>query len=398
MDGNGGAVSFELIKTCAQSGARLGRVHTPHGSFDTPVFMPVGTLATVKCVSPEELDAAGARIILANTYHLSLRPGEDIVRDAGGLHRFMHWDGPILTDSGGFQVFSLKDIRGITEEGVAFRSHIDGSPANITPERAIDIQHALGADIIMAFDECVRLPAEYEYVENSVERTARWARRCKERHIGGGSGGRDGGGGGRGPRSGLFGIVQGGVYEDLRKRSAEQITGIGFSGYAIGGLSVGESVSEMLAILDCTCPELPADKPRYLMGAGSPDYLIEGVLRGIDMFDCVLPTRMARNGGAMTSEGRLIVRDQACAKDYSPIDPLCGCYTCRNYSRAYVRHLLKSGETLGIRLMTIHNLSYLLDLMKSIRQAIINDEFLSFRENFYKKFIDADGQPPRRIW
>lgn len=381
-------VHFELIKTCAQSGARLGRVHTPHGVFDTPSFMPVGTQATVKCVSPEELDAAGAQILLANTYHLSLRPGEDVVRDAGGLHRFMNWDRPILTDSGGFQVFSLKGAREISEEGVSFRSHIDGSPMTITPERAIDIQHALAADIIMAFDECVQLPAEYNYVKDSVDRTARWAKRCKDRHENSG----------RASQSGLFGIVQGGVYEDLRIKSAGQITALDFPGYAIGGLSVGEGADEMYRVLECTCPVLPANKPRYLMGVGSPDYLIEGVLRGVDMFDCVLPTRMARNGTVMTSEGRLIIRDVGFARDYEPIDPRCGCYACKNFSRAYIRHLIKAGEVFGIRLTTIHNLNFLLDLMKKVRQAIINDNFLSFRDDFYKSFNGADGLPVRRIW
>ena len=381
-------VEFELLKACAVSGARLGRVRTPHGSFDTPAFMPVGTQATVKCVSPEELDAAGAQILLANTYHLSLRPGEGIVREAGGLHRFMHWDRPILTDSGGFQVFSLKDIRGISEDGVMFRSHIDGSAMGITPERAIDIQNALGADIIMAFDECVQLPAEYGYVRESIDRTARWAERCKLRHEASGCA----------ERQALFGIVQGGVYKDLRVRSAAQIVGIGFPGYAIGGLSVGEGAEEMYGVLECACPCLPADKPRYLMGVGSPDYIIEGVMRGIDMFDCVLPTRMARNGTVMTSEGRLIVRDSKYARDYGPLDPLCGCYACRNFTRAYVRHLLKAGEVFGIRLTTIHNLYYLLDLMNKIRQAIINDGFMMFREEFYAKFAGADGRPARRIW
>ena len=350
--------------------------------------MPVGTQATVKCVSPEELKDAKAEIILANAYHLSIRPGADIVREAGGLHDFMNWDGPILTDSGGFQIFSLKDIRGITEAGVAFRSHIDGSPIAITPERSMDIQQALGADIIMTFDECVRLPASYEYVKESTDRTARWAGRCKERFTSGG----------QAAMQGLFGIVQGGMYGDLRKRSAEQITEIGFSGYAIGGLSVGESAAEMFGMLEYTCPLLPTGKPRYLMGVGSPDYIFEGVSRGIDMFDCVLPTRMARNGSAMTSGGRLIVRDQKCAGDYNPIDPLCECYTCRNYSRAYIRHLLKAGEVLGIRLMTIHNIYYLADLMKKIRQAIINDEFPAFREDFYDSFKQADGQLPKKIW
>jgi queuine tRNA-ribosyltransferase len=380
--------SFELIKTCARSGARLGVVHTRSGSFETPAFMPVGTQAAVKTVSPEELEAAGARIILANTYHLMLRPGGDVVRDAGGLHRFMNWNRPILTDSGGFQVFSLKEARGISEEGVVFRSHIDGSARGITPESAIDIQHELGADIIMAFDECVQLPAPHEYVAESIDRTARWAKRCKERHYDSAFA----------SRSALFGIVQGGVYEDLRKKSAEQITGVGFPGYAIGGLSVGESAGEMLGVLDYTCPALPADKPRYLMGVGSPDLLIEGALRGIDMFDCVLPTRMARNGTVMTSEGRLIIRDNKFSRDYEPIDRKCGCYACANFSRAYIRHLIKANEVFGIRLTTIHNLYYLLDLMKRLRQAIMNDEFTIFRENFYKGFREAEGRPARRIW
>ena len=388
MEGNC-SVLFTINKVCVQSGARLGRVCTPHGGFDTPAFMPVGTQAAVKCVSPEELCAAGAEIVLANTYHLTLRPGEDVIKGAGGLHKFMNWSRPILTDSGGFQVFSLKGARDISEDGVVFRSHIDGSIKNITPEGAVDIQNALGADIIMAFDECVHLPAEYAYIKESVDRTARWARRCKERHEDSG----------HADIRGLFGIVQGGVYGDLRKRSAGQITEIGFPGYAIGGLSVGEDAAEMYRVLDCTCPELPADKPRYLMGVGSPDYLLEGILRGVDMFDCVLPTRMARNGTVMTSLGRLIVRDQAFARDYEPIDPACGCYACANFSRAYVRHLIKAGEVLGIRLTTIHNIYYLTDLMKRARQAIMNDEFLTFRDDFYKSFQEGtDGREPRRIW
>ena len=381
-------MNFNLIKTSADSKARLGVVHTEHGSFETPVFMPVGTQATVKCVSPEELTEAGARIILANTYHLSLRPGEEIIKEAGGIHRFMNWNSPVLTDSGGFQIFSLKTSRKISEDGVEFRSHIDGSTRHMSPESAIDIQHALGADIIMAFDECTHFPVRYDYVRESAARTARWAARCKERHLGyAGSDGCD-----------LFGIIQGGVYDDLRSESAEQITGVGFSGYAIGGLSVGESSDDMFSVLEHTCPLLPFDKPRYLMGVGSPDYLIEGVLRGIDMFDCVLPTRMARNGAVMTSAGRLIVRDFKYARDYGPIDPLCGCYACKNYSRAYIRHLIKADEVLGIRLTTIHNLFYLLDLMKKIRQAIINDEFIAFRECFYKSFRDIDGGSAHRIW
>jgi queuine tRNA-ribosyltransferase len=357
-------------------------VHTPHGSFDTPAFMPVGTQATVKSLSPDELVTLGAGIVLSNTYHLSMRPGEQIVRDAGGLHAFMGWNRPILTDSGGFQVFSLRDIRRISEDGVAFRSHIDGSSHFFTPERSIEIQNALGADIIMAFDECVPVPSPYGYVKESADRTARWARRCKERHADVG-------------RQGLFGIVQGGIYEDLRRKNAEDIVGVGFPGYAIGGLSVGEGAEDMYRILDCTCPCLPADKPRYLMGVGSPDYLIEGAARGIDMFDCVLPTRMARNGAAMTSAGRLIVRDSKCARDYRPIDENCGCYACRNFSRAYIRHLFKAGEMLGPRLASIHNLHYILTLMKNIRQAIADDRLGDFRDAFYKPCQEQPRDPAR---
>jgi queuine tRNA-ribosyltransferase len=355
--------------------------------------MPVGTQAAVKSLSPDELVSVGAGIILSNTYHLSMRPGEGIVREAGGLHAFMGWRGPILTDSGGFQVFSLKDMRRVEEDGVAFRSHIDGSRHFFTPERSIDIQNALGADIIMAFDECVPVPSPYEYVRDSADRTARWAERCKRRHA---ESGRQG-------SQSLFGIVQGGVYGDLRRKSADDIVGIGFPGYAIGGLSVGESAGDMYGILDCVCPRLPAGKPRYLMGVGSPDYLMEGVARGVDMFDCVLPTRMARNGAAMTSKGRLIVRDSKCAADFAPIDEACGCYSCRNFSRAYIRHLLKSGEMLGLRLMTIHNLHYLLALMEKMRRAIADGCFWEFREAFYESFRDGgdndiDKTAPKRIW
>ena len=380
------AVKFELIKTCKQTGARLGKVHTPHGSFDTPAFMPVGTQASVKCTSPQELVEVGAQIILSNTYHLYMRPGEDIIKEAGGLHAFMNWKRPILTDSGGFQVFSLRDIRNIKEEGVHFKSHIDGSRHFISPEKSIEIQNALGADIIMAFDECIPLPSEYDYVQNSVERTTRWAKRCKEHHQ-------------DTERQSLFGIVQGGTYEELRKKSAADLVEIGFPGYAIGGLSVGESAADMYRILDCTCPALPLDKPRYLMGVGSPDYLIEGVLRGVDMFDCELPTRIGRNGTVMTSRGRIIIRDQKYARDFSPLDDRCDCYVCQNFSRAYIRHLIKAGEILGVRLTTFHNLHYLLDLMKRIRQAIIEDNLGNFRKSFYQSFkSDVAGEPDRRIW
>jgi len=339
------AIRYELIKVCKQSGARLGRVHTPHGSFDTPAFMPVGTQATVKTVSPEELKEMGAGIILGNTYHLFLRPGHKLIERAGGLHRFMNWDRAILTDSGGFQVFSLANMRKIREEGVEFRSHLNGDKLFLSPELAVEIQNALGSDIMMAFDECPPYPADYDYVKQSVERTSRWAERCLKAHA-------------RPKEQALFGIVQGGMYEDLRKTSAADLTSLDFPGYAIGGLSVGEPKPVMYEVLDYTVPLLPADKPRYLMGVGSPDALIEGSIRGIDMFDCVLPTRIARNGTCMTSRGRLVVRNAKYAEDFGPIDPACDCYTCRNYSRAYIRHLIKADETFGIRLTTIHNLHF----------------------------------------
>lgn len=367
------AVRYELIKKCKQTGARLGRVHTPHGSFDTPVFMPVGTQATVKGMSPAELKEISAQIILSNTYHLYMRPGSDIVRDAGDLHGFMSWDRSILTDSGGFQVFSLSDLRDIKEEGVTFKSHIDGSKHFFTPESVIKVQNDLGADIIMAFDECIPYPAEYDYAKKSLERTTRWARRCKEAHK-------------DNERQSLFGIVQGGIYKDLRIQSANELLELDFPGYAIGGLSVGEPAEDMYAMLECTVPLLPEDRPRYLMGVGSPDYLIDGSIRGIDMFDCVLPTRIGRNGTVLTSQGKIIARDAKYARDYTPLDPNCDCYACKNFTRAYIRHLLKAKEVLGIRLTTWHNLKFLLDLMKNIRQAIIDDRLGDFRKEFYTSF------------
>ena len=367
------AVRYELIKTCKQSGARLGRLHTPHGVIDTPTFMPVGTQATVKGMSPEEVKDMNAQIILANTYHLHMRPGEDIVKEAGGLHTFMNWDRPILTDSGGFQVFSLAKPKDITEEGVMFKSHIDGSKHFITPEQSIDIQNALGADIIMAFDECVPYPAEHSYVADSYKRTTRWAKRCKDAHRNSDS-------------QALFGIVQGGVYKDLREESAKEIVDLDFPGYAIGGLSVGEPADIMYDVLDHTVQFLPKDKARYLMGVGSPDYLIEGVMHGIDMFDCVLPTRIARNGTVLTNKGRMIIRDAKYARDFSPIDENCGCYACRHYSRAYIRHLIKAGEMFGLRLATIHNLFFLINLMEQLKQAIMEDRFLDFRNEFFEDY------------
>lgn len=367
------AVTYEHIKTCKQTGARLGIVHTPHGSFETPAFMPVGTMATVKTMSPEELKDIGAGIILSNTYHLWLRPGHEIIREAGGLHKFMNWDRPILTDSGGFQVFSLSDMRKIEEEGVHFRHHLNGSKLFLSPEKAMDIQNALGSDIMMAFDECPPFPATYEYMKASVERTSRWAERCLSAHQ-------------RPNDQGLFGIIQGGEFEELRKQSAKDLTSLDFPGYAIGGLSVGEPKDIMNRVLEFTTPLLPADKPRYLMGVGSPDSLIDGAIRGVDMFDCVLPTRIARNGTLMTSNGRVVIKNAKYERDFGPIDENCECHTCKNYSRAYVRHLIKCNETFGLRLASYHNLYFLLNLMEQVRDAIRNDRLGDFREEFFEQY------------
>lgn len=356
----------------------MGRIHTPHGVIDSPAFMPVGTQATVKTMSPEELKMMDAHIILSNTYHLFIRPGHEIVRKAGGLHKFMNWDRPILTDSGGFQVFSLSNMRKIKEEGVEFRSHLNGDKLFLSPEKAMEIQNALGPDIMMAFDECAPYPAEYDYVKQSLERTTRWAERCLESHA-------------RPGDQALFAIVQGGMYEDLRRQSATDLTSMDFPGYAIGGLSVGEPKDLMNRMLESTVPLLPAGKPRYLMGVGSPDALIDGSIRGIDMFDCVLPTRIARNGTTMTSSGRLVIRNAKFAEDFGPLDPECSCYTCRNYSRAYIRHLIKADETFGIRLTTYHNLHFLLQLMRDVRQAIMEDRLLDFRQQFFTKYGLFEG-------
>lgn len=367
------AVTYELIKVCKQSGARLGKLHTPHDTFETPMFMPVGTLATVKTMSPEELKEMGAGVILSNTYHLWLRPGEDIVREAGGLHKFMNWDQGILTDSGGFQVFSLSDLRDITEEGVHFRNHLNGEKLFLTPEKSIAIQNALGSDIMMAFDECPPYPASYNYMKASVERTSRWAERCLEANE-------------NPDTQALFGIVQGGEFEDLRKQSARDLTSLDFPGYAVGGLSVGEPKEVMNEVLSYTTPLLPDNKPRYLMGVGSPDSLIDGAIRGIDMFDCVLPTRIARNGTCMTSAGRLVIRNAKYARDFRPIDENCDCHVCRTYSRAYIRHLVKANETFGFRLTSYHNLYFLIKLMECVRQAIREDRLLDYREAFFEQY------------
>lgn len=352
--------------------ARRGRIDTPHGSIETPVFMPVGTQATVKAMTPDQVKETGAEIMLSNTYHLYLRPGHDLVAEAGGLHRFMNWDRPILTDSGGFQVFSLGALRKITEEGAAFQSHLDGSRHMLSPEKAMEIEQALGADIIMAFDECTAYPAEYNDVAAAMERTHRWAERCKLAKT-------------RQDQA-LFGIVQGGTFGDLRQESAKTIADMDFPGNAIGGLSVGEPKPLMNEMLDITTPLLPENKPRYLMGVGSFDCIVDGVARGVDMFDCVLQTRVARNGTALTRNGRLVIRNATYARDFAPIEEGCTCYTCQNFSRAYVRHLIKAGEILGATLLSIHNVHATIQLMKDIRLAIEEDRFAAFKQDFFSRY------------
>jgi queuine tRNA-ribosyltransferase len=356
------AITFELVARCSQTEARAGILHTPHGSIKTPIFMPVGTQATVKAMTTDELVDINAQIILANTYHLYLRPGHELVAEAGGLHKFMNWQRPILTDSGGFQVFSLGDTNKITDQGVEFRSHIDGSSHFFTPEKVMEIEGNLGADIIMAFDQCTPWPSSREFVQQAVERTTLWARRCKESQL-------------FPHRQALFGIMQGGSFLDLRQQSAAELVEMDFPGYGIGGLSVGEPKEVMYEVLSGCVGLLPEDKPRYLMGVGSPDYLLTGTAFGVDMFDCVLPTRIARTGTAMTSEGRLVVRNAQYTRDFSPLDPNCTCQVCGNYSRAYIRHLIKANEILAHRLLSYHNLYYLLKIMEGARQAIIEDNF-----------------------
>ena len=365
------SVTYELLHIDKTTGARRGVVHTPHGDIQTPIFMPVGTQATVKSMTVEELKENGAQIILSNTYHLYLRPGERIVKEAGGLHNFMSWDRPILTDCGGFQVFSLSDLRTISEDGVEFKSHLDGSKHFFSPEKVMQIEEDLGADIIMSFDECCPYPSTYEYTKNSMERTTRWAKRCKEAHK---------------TNQALFGIIQGGFYEDLREKSAKDLIELDFPGYAIGGISVGEPKEEFIKMLKFTAPLMPENKPRYLMGVGTPDYLLEAAMAGIDMCDCVLPTRIARNGTAMTSHGKVVVRNATYAEDFTPLDPECDCYTCKNYTRAYIRHLVKCNEILGVRLLSIHNIKFLTNLMERVRIEIENDNLANFVKEFYKKY------------
>ncbi len=351
---------------------------TPRGAIETPIFMPVGTQGTVKGLLPEALKDIGAQIILANTYHLFLRPGHETVRRLGGLHAFMNWELPILTDSGGFQVFSLGELRRITEEGVVFQSHLDGSRHLLSPELSIEVQQALGADIIMAFDECIPYPATRDYVAQSTQRSTRWALRCKQAFRGEAG-------------QALFGIVQGGMFPELRRQSSEELQEIGFDGYAVGGLSVGEEASLMYEAMESTLPLLPEDRPRYVMGVGTPENLVEGISRGVDMFDCVMPTRNARNGVLFTSFGKISIKQARYAEDSQPIDPACGCYVCRHYSRAYLRHLYQSGEILASVLNTHHNLHYYLNLMAEARRAIENGQFTEFRRDFYHRRETQDS-------
>ncbi len=365
-------VTFEITHICKQSGARTGIIHTPHGDVETPMFMPVGTQATVKFVSPEELKDLGSGVVLANTYHLWLRPGEDIVDQAGGVQKFMNYKGPMLTDSGGFQVFSLADQRKITEEGVTFKNSLNGDTLFLSPEKSIQIQNKIGADIIMSFDECIPYPATREYVEKSTERTLRWALRGKQAHS-------------RPEEQALFGIVQGGDYEDLRKYCAEKLIEMDFPGYAIGGTSVGEDKETMYRMVKWASDALPFDKPRYLMGVGAVNDLLEAVSRNVDMCDCVLPTRIARHGTLMTSEGRISIRKAIYKNDFTPLDPECDCYTCRNYTKAYLNHLQRTNEGFGTRLMSIHNLRFLVKLMEDARKAIKEDRFNDFKEETLAK-------------
>ncbi|MBR2706400.1 MAG: tRNA guanosine(34) transglycosylase Tgt [Mogibacterium sp.] len=372
----GKALEFEVLHQDSGTKARRGRMRTPHGTVDTPVFMPVGIQATVKAMKPESVEATGAQIILANTYHLMLRPGSDIVREAGGLHEFMNWHRPILTDCGGFQVFSLGHMRKITEEGALFSSHIDGSRHMLSPEKSMEVQNDLGSDIIMGFDECAPPDASYDYIARSQARTTRWLERCIEAH--------------RFPdRQALFGIMQGGFFRDLREESARDIVKFDLPGYAVGGISVGETKEQYIGVLDYAPDLLPYDKPRYVMGIGTPDYILEAVERGVDMFDCVEPTRIARHGMATTSHGRVNIKNAKYERDFGPLDPDCDCYTCRHYSRAYLRHLFKAGETMSAMLLSEHNLRFLSKLSEDIRKSIEEDCFTEFKRDFYGKYYGS---------
>jgi len=369
-----------VVKTCPVTGARAGFLHTPHSIIETPVFMPVGTQGTVKALSQQELQDFDARIILGNTYHLYLRPGTDLFREAGGLHRFMGWDRSILTDSGGFQVFSLNDLRKITEEGVSFRSHIDGSKHMFSPERVMQIERDIGADIIMVLDECIPYPTDYDYADKSCLRTERWAIRCRDEHdrITDGS-------------QMLFAITQGGIYPELRERYARRLVELDFPGYAIGGLAVGEPKRDMFDMVKLSTDILPEKKPRYLMGVGFPDDIVEAVSRGIDMFDCVMPTRNARNGTVFTHDGKLVVKNAGVSRDFGPMEDGCECAACRNYSRAYIRHLFQTGEILAPRLATVHSIYFYLTVMREMRQSIIEDRFPQWRDGFLTRFRGKEG-------
>lgn len=363
--------SFELQKVDPETGARAGVFHTPHGDILTPVYMPVGTQATVKGVFPRDLEEAGSQIILSNTYHLYMRPGDELIKSAGGLHKFMNWQKPILTDSGGFQVFSLASLNNITDDGVRFSSHVDGSYHMFTPEKAMEIQHNLGSDIIMAFDQCSEYGCSYDESKRAMERTEKWLKRCYAVHAN--------------SEQALFPIVQGNLFEDLRKESLNRCLPYVKHGIAIGGLSVGEPKPRMYEILDVLKPLLPADVPRYLMGVGSPDCLVEGVLRGVDMFDCVLATRVARNGTALTSHGKVVVRNGKYKEDFTPLDGECDCYCCRNYSKAYLRHMINVGEMTGAMLLSLHNISYLHKLMRGLRESILHGYVKEYVKEFYEK-------------
>lgn len=369
-------IKYELLKN--DQNARYGLLKTNYGGFETPMFMPVGTLANVKSLTPEELKAMNSAIILSNTYHLWLRPGEDIVAKAGGLHKFMNYDGPILTDSGGFQVFSLARPKDINEEGVMFKSHLDGSKLFLTPELSIQIQNKLDSDIAMSFDECIPYPATYEYAKESTERTLRWAKRGLAVH--------------NNPNQSLFGIVQGSSYEDLRRYSAEETSKLPFDGFSIGGTSVGEDKKTMYKMIDDAIKYLPTDKPRYLMGVGDPVDLLEGVERGIDMFDCVLPTRIARHGNAFTRCGKINLKNAKYKEDFSPIEDSCDCYTCKNYSKAYIRHLITCNESLGGRLLSIHNIRFLIKMMEEIRVSIKNETYQNYKKEFLKNYLNVDKE------
>ncbi len=367
-------IKYNLIHKDKNTKARYGLLETNYGTYETPIFMPVGTQATVKTLDPDEIKEIGSGIILSNTYHLWLRPGEDIVAKAGGLHKFMNYDGPILTDSGGFQVFSLANPKDISEEGVIFKSHINGEKLFLTPEKSIAIQNKLDSDIAMSFDECPPASASHEYMQNSVERTIRWAKRGKKVHSN--------------PHQSLFGIIQGGAYEDIRRFSATETVKLNFDGYSIGGVANdGESKEDMYLAIDYSIPYLPEDKPRYLMGVGEPIDLFEGVERGIDMFDCVLPTRLARHGHAFTRNGKINLRNAKYKEDFTSIDENCDCKCCKNYTKAYIRHLLVANETLGQRLLSIHNLRFLIKIMEEIRESIKNDRFLELKEEFYHSYL-----------